>query len=309
MIINQIVSGGGSTPAHYIEKTVDANGLLRNGSSIIDLTGVTDIWSYCLHYAYYNNSNLTGDIIFNVKKISGQYACEYMIGFPSGTDGINSFSSNVETITGTRACAALLANQTLLTSLDLRYLVSAGGNSCFDSACNGCNQLLTAKIDSLKVLSGTLTFRNAFRLSKISVLNFPAITTLSFGSNINQFTNMCVSVQNITLHFPSNVQSVIEGLTGYSTTTPFGATSGTVLFDLPATVILTGANSTNYERNPKDDTTTALAWRVQDGGTVTDPIIDWTPFYTSGTSDPAVGDVIYSDSACTTAVTTISSIS
>jgi hypothetical protein len=46
---------------------------------------------------------------------------------------------------------------------------------------------------------------------------------------------MCSAIPNITLHFPSNVQSVIEGLDGYSATAPFGAVSGTVLFDLPAT--------------------------------------------------------------------------
>ena len=91
-------------------------------------------------------------------------------------------------------------------------------------------------------------------------------------------------------------------------TAGFGGTSTTVLWDLPSTFILTGANTTQYERNPRDDTATALAWRVLDGGTDADPVIDWTSFYTSGTTDPSLGNTIYSDAACTTAVTTISSI-
>ena len=109
-------------------------------------------------------------------------------------------------------------------------------------------------------------------------------------------------------YFPANTQDVVTNLTGYSATTPFGATSGTVLFDLPSSYMLTGVNEVIYERNPKYDTQTALAWRIQDTGDLPTITIDWTPFYTSGTTDPQVGATIYSDAACTTAVTTISTI-
>ena len=60
--------------------------------------------------------------------------------------------------------------------------------------------------------------------------------------------------------------------------------------------------------NPKYDTASALAWRVKDTGSASNPTIVWTPYYTSGTTDPTVGASIYSDDACTTEVTTISSI-
>ena len=135
--------------------------------------------------------------------------------------------------------------------------------------------------------------------SQLTDLYFPAINNTSFvkaGSGI--FSSMCRNDTNITLHFPSNVQSIIEGISGYSTTAPFGATSGTCLFDLPATpVYAVSVLNDYYARNPEFDTTTALAWYA-----------DGNVCYTSGTTDPAVGDTIYSDSACTTAVTTISSI-
>ena len=59
MIFNQVVSGGGSTgPAHYIEKTVDANGVLQNGTTFIDLTGVTGIGTKVLSAAYYLGNEL-----------------------------------------------------------------------------------------------------------------------------------------------------------------------------------------------------------------------------------------------------------
>ena len=84
----------------------------------------------------------------------------------------------------------------------------------------------------------------------------------------------------------------------------FNALNTTVLFDLPATYTLTGADSVTYTRNPKYDTATALAWKVGAYGTT-----NFTPaYYTSGTTDPVVSDTIYSDAACTTAVTTISAI-
>ena len=48
----------GSAPAHYIEKTVDANGVLKNASTFINLTGVTDLNDKVLAYIYYSNTDL-----------------------------------------------------------------------------------------------------------------------------------------------------------------------------------------------------------------------------------------------------------
>jgi hypothetical protein len=71
----------------------------------------------------------------------------------------------------------------------------------------------------------------------LTTVSFPALTTSSFGSYINQFTNMLKLTGNTvthTLHFPSNLESTIQGLTGYPL---FGGISGYVVcaFDLPAT--------------------------------------------------------------------------
>ena len=60
---------------------------------------------------------------------------------------------------------------------------------------------------------------------------------------------------------------------------------------------LVGVDAHNYTRDYNNDTSSALAWKYNS-----------TSYYTSGTVEPATGDTIYSDSACTTAVTTISSI-
>jgi hypothetical protein len=78
-------------------------------------------------------------------------------------------------------------------------------------------------------------------------------------------------------------------------TNGFGGTNTTVLFDIVTT--LTGVDTNSYTRSQKNSTATATAW--DNGGTL---------YYTSGTAEPVVNDTIYSDSACTTAVTTISAI-
>ena len=76
------------------------------------------------------------------------------------------------------------------------------------------------------------------------------------------------------------------------------------MFDLVGT--LTGADSNSYARSEKDSVyasetggaaKTATAWSYNN-----------TIYYTSGDAEPQVGDTIYSDSACTIAETTVSSI-
>ena len=110
---------------------------------------------------------------------------------------------------------------------------------------------------------------------------------------------MIETTQVPTVHFPANMQSVIGSWS--DVVNGFNGTNTTVLFDLPSTQPLTGADTNVYDRNPKYDTGSALAWKI--GIDNPEPV-----YYTSGTTDPAVSDTIYSDAACTTAVTTISSI-
>ena len=54
-----------TAPTHYIEKTVDANNKLQNSSTIMNLSGFTDIGDNVLYYAYYRNINISGGINFS----------------------------------------------------------------------------------------------------------------------------------------------------------------------------------------------------------------------------------------------------
>lgn len=75
----------------------------------------------------------------------------------------------------------------------------------------------------------------SYCISLISV-SFPALKSDSFGTNYGvtkPFHNMLQGVTGCTVHFPSNMQSIMENMG--SVTAGFGGTNTTVLFDLPAT--------------------------------------------------------------------------
>ena len=108
-------------------------------------------------------------------------------------------------------------------------------SGCF----KGCTSLHTFYAPKLKTLptqalSGTSSTGGAFSgCTSLTTLSFPALTSTSFGSYTNQFDNMLKGVTGCTVHFPSNLQSVIGSWT--SVTNGFTGTNTTVLFDLPAT--------------------------------------------------------------------------
>lgn len=341
MIINQNVSGGGTTPtgttqittngihdvtnyatadvqvpttapAYYVEKAVDNNGKLINSNYIINLNGVTDLGDYSFCYLYYYNTLITNsDFNFqSLKKITGSntlnngfsYSVVRSCLFPE-LEFVNGNFAFYETF---NYCRQL----TTLSCPKLTQLVSGSSNLC-SKICSDASALTSVNFDSLKKVAAQNCFNYSFmRATSLTSISFPAFNSTTFGGYKNQFNYAFASIIGCTIHFPKNLDpqggsTVISSLDGYPN---FGGTNTVLAFDLPSTFLLTGANSVVYERSPKDDTVSALAWRVQDTGTVPNLVIDWTPFYTSTTSDPSVGDTIYSDSACTTAVTTISSI-
>lgn len=322
-------TGTYSGPAHYIEKTLDkSNSLINGATSIIDLPEkvgsnlATGEGYYVLAYAYYGNKNLTGTIdLSNVKYLMGNGTCEYMVSRCPYITGIN--LSNLESMIGLgSAIFDSFARQcTALTSVNIDKFYQVSGGNIFDYSFYGCTALTSFKFTSLKVFYGSNNlvqlFNYTFSGSGIQDIYFPAVKESTFympnSTTLysNCINNIIKGVTGCTLHFPKNLDpaggsTVLSSLNGYPN---FGGTNTVLAFDQPSTVILTGANSQAYERSPKDDTATALAWRKQDVGTPQQGFtVDWTPFYTNGTTDPQVGDTIYSDSACTQTVTTIGAI-
>ena len=123
---------------------------------------------------------------------------------------------------------------TNLTSIDLPSLTTVSGDDVMQGAFRGCTGLTRVDLSGLTTVSGDYAMQVAFSgCTSLTSLSFPSLTSTSFGSYTNQFSGMLDGVTGCTVHFPSNLQSVIGSWS--DVTAGFGGTNTTVLFDLPAT--------------------------------------------------------------------------
>ena len=107
-------------------------------------------------------------------------------------------------------------------------------DSAVINAC-GCTSLTEVRFPKLKTINANRCFYYGFTdNTSLTDIYFPALTSTGFGSYTTQFDKMLVSTSNCTVHFPSNLQSVIGSWS--SVTNGFDGTNTTVLFDLPATI-------------------------------------------------------------------------
>ena len=297
-----------------------------SGITSVNLSSLTTLSGYYgLSYMFQNCTSLTSISLPSLTTISGQYAmsncfngCTSLttanlsgLSTITGTGGLNyCFTGctglttvNMQSLTtcGYTGLAACFSGCTSLTSIDLSSLTILGNSFAMNSCFQDCTSLTSVTFTSLASINSSQVMINCFSgCTSLTEVFFPSLAL--YTSYNNQFNNMLVGCDGVTVHFPANVESRISTWT--STRNGFGGTNTTVLYDLPSTFLLTGADTLQYSRNPKHDTATALAWKVGAYNTT-----DFSPaFYTNGTTDPQVGDTIYSDAACTTAVTTISTI-
>lgn len=210
---------------------VDGSGELipsTTATTIMDFTGATKIvLQGLLQYAYRNNTAITGIVdMSDVERIMGSNACANM--FSGCTNITGADLGSLTTAGASYACAYMFQNSGIA-SLDVGSLQTIVGFGCY-YMCADCPNLTSVVFSSLTDVASYGLNRAFYRCHNIS-LSFPAIKTTS---NIS-LAGICEAASGVTLHFPSNVQALIESLGGYSATAPFGAISGTVLFDLPAT--------------------------------------------------------------------------
>lgn len=217
---------GGNTCAYMFQNCT--------GITSVDLGSLTTLndTASCFHM-FDGCTGITSVNLTQLQTINYSTCLSYMF---SGCTGLTSITLSLYSLSGTNSAAYMFQNCTGLLSANLGSLANVfGSGSCYHMF-DGCSALTSVDVSALTQIINTngcaYMFANCTALTSLS---FPAITTTSFGTRVNQFNGLCENIPNITLHFPSNVQSVIEGLTGYSATAPFGAVSGSVLFDLPAT--------------------------------------------------------------------------
>lgn len=110
----------------------------------------------------------------------------------------------------------------------------------------GCTSLTSVDLSNVTSI-GDGGLSSAFRrCTSLTSLSFPKLNSNSFGSYTNQFNNMLRGVTGCTVHFPSNLESVIGSWS--SVTNGFGGTDTVILFDLPLTE--TSGDGTGGGGNP-----------------------------------------------------------
>lgn len=224
-IINSVIAGGGTTPtgtisitsngthdvtnyatadvnvpttapAHYIEKSVDANGKLQNGTLLISFTGVTEIGDNTLHHAFFYNTNITGNLdLSNIQKIGtgAMVSCFQYSGLNGSVD-----LSGVSYV-GAYGLQYAFAN-TAITSVDLSNLVDAMacGNGAFSNAFGSITTLTSVNLSNLTKIGGGISFSGC----RLTTLNLPKLELVgangmqSFVENNSTLTSASMPLVN-----------------------------------------------------------------------------------------------------------------
>lgn len=243
------ISGGGGTSPRFgatVENflgTVDSSGQYSEptGSTDIVFTGVKTLPSGTFAYKFYNNKSINsvdfpdlesgGSILFKSLDFNSAFmssSCRKI------------YFRKLKTISGyITASMQNLASQCPLDEIQFPELEEVTADSFFSNAFQGVifgntGTLSSVEFPKLKIISGSGCFRYAFsQRTTLQSLSFPALISTGFGSYTNQFNNMLQGITGCTVHFPSNLQSVIGSWA--DVTAGFGGTNTTILFDLTAT--------------------------------------------------------------------------
>lgn len=236
------ISGGGSQSKYGITidaflGDVDANGTLQSPTSSYDLvfTGVKDVGAYVLQ-ATFNKLKIRSVSFPDLEQATYGYNLYYA--FENCNNLVSCSFPKLKTVSGNQSLYFIFMSNSNLTSASFPELTSVTGSNSLTGLFSGCMSLLSVSFPKLSVITGDSACNNMFgACHKLTDAYFPALTTASFGTRTNQFNNLMFysgASAVHTLHFPSNLESTIQGLTGYPL---FGGTSGYVVcaFDLPAT--------------------------------------------------------------------------
>ena len=225
-----IIKSGGSGSGDGITREVSAQGVYQMPASSFTFSlpsNATDVSNYALYSAFRDCTGLISIDLSSLTTISGSSALS--TAFRGCTSLTSVDLSSLTTVSGSEAFSSVFYNCTSLTSIDLSSLTTISGSNAFSSAFSNCAPLTSIDLSSLTTLSGSYALQGAFEgCTHLTTLSFPALTSTSFGSYTNQFKNMLYGVTGCTVHFPSNLQSVIGNWS-------LGGNNTIILFDLPAT--------------------------------------------------------------------------
>ena len=188
--------------------------------------------NYAINYMFYGCSALTSVNLSSLKTVENAFSLSFMFQGCTALPSIN--LSSLETINGQNSFSNIFNGCSSLSSVNLSKLESATGAQVFSEAFANCSSLETITFTKLSLLSGASIFLRCFsNCTSLQTVSFPALKTTSFSTYTNQFNRMLLGCTDVTVHFPSNLQSVIGSWD--DVVNGFSGTNTTVLFDLPAT--------------------------------------------------------------------------
>lgn len=216
----------------------DSNGYLQAPSRVTNVSfdGVLHITNTSLQYAFAGEKTNIQSISFpDLIDINGNHLLESLC---SGNTGLTEFyMPNVVSISGDYTCDGMLLG-TNVQSLVFEELVSISGTDTLRYFVKS-SHIITVDFKKLSsLISSNSPFSGAFDDCRyLKDIYFRALTTNSFDDNYafsGMFGRYSGHVFGVKVHFPSNLQTTVENLSGYPT---FGGRSENVqiLFDLPAT--------------------------------------------------------------------------
>ena len=225
------ITGGSSGETNYLGRIVTEDGVFQFPTESFSFSlpdNVTSIGNYGLYYAFFGRTNLTSVDLSNVTSIDN-YGLQRA--FRDCTSLTSTGLDNVTSI-GIYGLSDAFNGCTSLTSTGLDNVTSIG-RSGLDSAFQDCTSLTSVDLSNVTSICNS-GLRDAFYgCTSLTSLSFPKLNSNSFGGYTNQFHRMLSRVTGCTVHFPSNLESVIGSWS--DVTNGFGGTNTTVLFDLPAT--------------------------------------------------------------------------
>ena len=209
------------------------------GPSILSFNSIKYISSsWCLAYKFFNHTNIEEISFPDLENVQGLESLSNAFAAPNFSDlsiyKLTTVSFPKLVTVGQQCLWYTFSYQKSLTTVSFpeltRLVVSQSMGYCF-YGCAALTTIVFPKLSDLTTNSALLD--NCFAYSGLQSLSFPALTSTSFGSSTQQFHNMLRGVTGCTVHFPSNLQSIISSWTDI--VNGFGGTNTTILFDLTAT--------------------------------------------------------------------------
>lgn len=206
-----------------------------SGLVTLDMPKLRSISKYGLRYGCYYCTNLITVNLPELQTINSA-SLYYGFGYCSKLESIDLSSVTTVADEGLRSAFAYCTALKNIYFSSLQTLGNRTGStvSACMQMCIGCTALESITFPSLTMMYSTNTLASAFSgCTNLKHIYFPALKSTSFNNKTNHFFNMVVNVSGCTVHFPSNLESVIGSWSDI--TGGMGGTNTVVLFDLPAT--------------------------------------------------------------------------